>query len=62
MNLEEMKNKLEREAPNVDIKPYSHNIITLTLNMIKDNYGVEEANRAIREFDLDELGWSDEIE
>lgn len=29
-----------------DIKPYSHNIITLTLGMIANYYGDEEANNA----------------
>ena len=39
------------------IKPYSHNIIGLTLNGIAGEFGMAEANRAIRDFGLEELGW-----
>ena len=52
-----LRERIEREAPFVGIKPYSHNIIGLTLNGIAGEFGVTEANRAIRDFGLEELGW-----
>ena len=52
-----LRERIEGEAPFVGIKPYSHNIIGLTLNEIAGEFGAGEANRAIRDFGLDELGW-----
>ena len=57
MNLEEMREVLEREAEYVDIKHFSHKVTSLTLEMIKDNYGTKEVNQAIEDFDLEDLGW-----
>ena len=51
------KTTIEKEIPYVDIKPYSHNIISLTLQMIAKEFGQEVANEAIAELGLDELGW-----
>jgi len=56
--LEELRVKIEHEAQYVDIKPYSHNIITLILGQIAKEYGQPEANRAITDFALDMMGWS----
>ncbi len=52
-----LRGRIEREAPFVGIKPYSHNIIGLTLNQIAGEFDSAEANRAIRDFGLEELGW-----
>ena len=38
--------------------PYSHNIIGLHLTSIDEHYGLAEANKAIRDFKLDKMGWS----
>lgn len=38
---------------------YTHNIITLELQLINKEFGREEANRAIRDLGLDKLGWSE---
>ena len=55
--LEQWKEIIEREAPFVNIKPYSHNIIGLALSAIAKNYGNSAANDLIDEFDLESLGW-----
>ena len=45
------------ELPFVDLKPYSHNIISLALNAIARGWGNKEANKAITEYSLESLGW-----
>ena len=55
--LNEYKLKILNEIPYLDIKPYSHNIISLTLQMIEDDYGVEVVRGIIKDFKLDEKGW-----
>jgi hypothetical protein len=56
-SLKELRNDIKKEVPFVDIKPYSHNIISICLQILSEDYGKDEANRAIRDFDLDKLGW-----
>ncbi|MAB50954.1 hypothetical protein [Marinobacter sp.] len=55
--LSDHKNKIMEEIPFIDIKPYSHTIISLRLKMIYDEFGSDVANETIEEFRLDELGW-----
>jgi hypothetical protein len=42
----------------VDVKPYSHNIISIALKAISEQHGDAAANRVIRDMDLERLGWS----
>jgi len=56
--LEELRAEIEHEAQYVDIKPYSHNIIALLLGQIAKEHGQTEANKAIVDFELDDMGWS----
>jgi hypothetical protein len=58
MTLGQWRTRIKREAPYVDVKPYSHNIISLVLSAIAKEYGQAEANRAIEDFGLEELGWN----
>ena len=58
--LEELKKIIEREKPFVDIKPYSHNIISLTLMQISKEFSFKEANKCIKDFNLESLGWKKE--
>jgi len=37
--------------------PYSHNIISLSLMAIASRFGRTEANKAIEDFNLENLGW-----
>jgi len=48
---------IKREIPYVDIKPYSHNIISLRLRLIGEQFGDEYANKIITDYELDKLGW-----
>ena len=54
---EEIINKIKKEIPYVDIKPYSHNIIGLELNVLADKYGQEEVEKIVRETNLKNIGW-----
>lgn len=60
--LDELRERIEHEVDYVDVKPYSHNIISLALMQINEGYGNAEANRAIRDFGLDDLGWREASE
>lgn len=57
-SLDELREQIERQVPNVGLKPYSNDIIALALGLIERDYGHEEANRAIEDFGLEDLGWS----
>lgn len=57
-SLEEIRAKIEKEVDYVDVKPYSHNIIGLLLQMASEEYGKETANDLIDEFGLEDLGWN----
>ena len=50
-------NKIKYERQYVDVKPYSHNIISLELQIVSEKFGQAKANTIIRELKLDELGW-----
>lgn len=57
MTLKGMIETIEDEVDYVDVKPYSHNIIGLTLRGIAEKYGNAVADAMIEEYRLDELGW-----
>ena len=50
--------KIEKEVDYVDVKLYSHNIISLVLREISEEFGQDRANEAIENFQLELLGWS----
>jgi len=54
------KNLILNELPYVDVKEYSHNIITLSLRSVASGWGEKTANKIVREFGLDKLGWGEE--
>jgi len=54
---ERIINKIKEEIPFVDIKPYSHNLIGLELELLAETFGQAEANKVIRETPLKDLGW-----
>ena len=60
--LAQCRRAIAREVPYVDRKPYSHNIISLVLNKIARTFSQAQANRAIRDFRLTELGWHEVTE
>ena len=55
--LVELYARIEREVEFVDVKPYSHNIISLNLHTICKEFGYNKANEAIDKFGLISLGW-----
>ena len=57
IKLEEFYETIDDEIDFVDIKPYSHNIISLVLKQISDKFGKNTANETIDHFDLESLGW-----
>lgn len=56
--LEEWREDIENEVPYVDVKPFSHNIIGICLGAIAKNFGKSEAEKAITDFGLRDLGWA----
>jgi len=58
--LRDLRAKIKAERPYVDVRPYSHNIISLLLQQIAKYHGKDKANKAIRDFDLEGLGWHEE--
>lgn len=59
-SLKELKEIIQREKDFIGIKPYSHNIISLVLLQISQEYNKEEANKCIDEFELFKHGWKKE--
>ena len=57
-SLADWRKTIAKEVDYVDIKPYSHNIISLALGAIAREHGNTEANKAIVDFELEDLGWS----
>lgn len=55
--LDDWRDVIESNVEYVDIKPYSHNIISIALQAIDKQFGKKEANQAIEDFELDALGW-----
>ena len=55
--LDEMKQTIKNEIPYVDVKPFSHNIISLELRMISEKFGQDVANQTIKDLKLDTLAW-----
>lgn len=51
------RDTIDSEVKYVDVKPYSHNIISLTLQHVNAQCGKQYANQLIDEFDLEDLGW-----
>jgi len=51
---------IEDEVMFVNVKPYSHNIINISLQAIATEYGRTVANKVIDDCDLERLGWQKE--
>ena len=53
----EIIDKIKKEIPFIDVKPYSHNIINLLLSKLAEEYGEEEADKLIKSTKLKDMGW-----
>ncbi len=56
--LKALRAQIKREAKTVGVKSHSHNIISLALKEIAEEFSDNEANKAIADFKLERLGWS----
>tara|TARA_R110002096_G_scaffold369153_1_gene562444 strand:+ start:733 stop:936 length:204 start_codon:yes stop_codon:yes gene_type:complete len=54
---EELIIAIKNEIPFVDIKPYSHNIIGLKLELLEKEFGEKEVIELIKNTNLKYLGW-----
>ena len=59
-DLDKKKLIILNERQWIDIKPYSHNIISLVLRCIAEKYGKDVANKLIKDLKLDCIGWEPE--
>jgi hypothetical protein len=57
-SLEGLRRKIGRQVPQLGRNPYGYHIVSLAVGLIEREYGYAEANRAIEDFGLEELGWS----
>ena len=55
--LEQWEEKIKNEVPYIDVKPYSHNIISIALGAIDKHWGSIETNNIIIKYKLNERGW-----
>jgi len=49
--------EIDRQVDYVDIKPYSHNIISMCLLQVAEKFGREYANDIMVECNLTKYGW-----
>jgi len=54
---EEIIAVIKKEIPFVDIKPFSHNIINLELNILEEVAGEQAVIELIKTTELKNLGW-----
>ena len=60
--VQDVIDKIHEEAVWVDIKPYSHNLISIYLRILKEKFSLcdDEIADVMEEAGLDEKGWSSE--
>lgn len=51
--------KIESEADYIDIKPYSHNLVSIYLLTLKEKYGFtpKQVSNIVKLYNLDKKGW-----
>jgi len=55
--LKELRNEIKEYVETIHIKPYSSNLISMTLQKIDKEFGVNEASKTIEIFNLETLGY-----
>ena len=55
--LQEHISIIKQEIPFIDIKTYSHNIISMELNIINSIYGTDITDAVILFLNLNDKGW-----
>jgi hypothetical protein len=56
-NLQDWVEGIKSEIEFVGLKPYSHNIIQISLTAIANDFGITAANKVIDDLELESLGW-----
>ena len=54
----DLYNQVEEAIQYVDVKPYSHNIISIVLRQVDEKYGKEKVIEIFNDFNLEEYGWT----
>jgi len=57
LSKQEIISNIKAEIPFIDIKPYSHNIISLNLTFLEEQYGKDEVKKIVKETRLKHKGW-----
>lgn len=57
--LTDRRASIEDEIEFLDVQEHTHHIISIELRLIAKEFGDVEANRTIRDYGLDKLGWSE---
>jgi len=57
ITIEEAREEIAAQVDYIDIKPYSHNIISIVLTRVSKVHGNEETNKLIDKFGLEDYGW-----
>ena len=55
--LKELRDQIREYVKTIDIKPYSSNLITMTLQKIDKEYGRKKASQTIDLLNLESLGY-----
>ena len=55
--LKELRNEIKEYVETIHIKPYSSNLISMTLQKIDKEFGIDEASKTIEIFNLETLGY-----
>jgi hypothetical protein len=55
--LKELRHEIQEYVETIHIKPYSSNLISLTLRQIDEKFGVEKASETIDILNLEILGY-----
>ena len=61
-SLPKLRAKIKEEARFIDVRPYSHNLVSMMLRQMAKAFGRRAANQAIRDFRLKRKGYSEEPE
>jgi len=62
MTLEDWRKSIIENIPYIDRREHSAKLIGIALQAIHKQFGVDEANKAVRDFNLESKGWEQHVE